>query len=165
MDRPRPPNACRPGDFGGFVRSALAVAACAVLAGGCAILTADFDRIIGIELDASARTVEVGDTVQLTARAINASGEAVADVAIFWSVLDTGLVGFALDTATGVITGQEPGSGRVQARIEGLSSDPVTVTVVAPPEPTPATGLAMTRGDLHMPRPRQRRGAPSRGTG
>ncbi|MBI3081352.1 MAG: hypothetical protein HYY94_00260, partial [Gemmatimonadetes bacterium] len=43
-----------------------------------------------------------------------------------------GTVGIALDTATGTVMAQAPGDWRVQARVEDIRSDPVTITVVAP---------------------------------
>lgn len=77
-------------------------------------------------------SVAVGDTVRLTARALNTHGAAVPGAVITWVVIDTGTVGFTLDGATGLVRGTTPGGGRVQARVENLRSDPLRITVTAP---------------------------------
>ncbi len=94
-----------------------------------------------MEVDMSTRMVEMGDTLRLTARAINASGEVVPEVVIIWAVLDvdSGQLGFTLDSA-GLVTGVSPGTGRVQARIESLRSDPITIEVTAIPDSAEAAG-------------------------
>lgn len=80
------------------------------------------------------RTVQEGDTIQLSARAVNARGEVVADVEIVWESIDTGTVGFTLDPATGVATGTGPGTGRVLARVEELRTGPILITGTAAPD-------------------------------
>ncbi len=106
----------------------------AAVTAGCSILTADFDRIIAIHVETNAPTVEVGDTVRLVAHAVNAAGDVVLDAPIFWALLDvdSGQVGFTLDSASGLVRGVQPGAGRVQARVDDIRSDAVTVTVLAP---------------------------------
>jgi hypothetical protein len=100
---------------------------------GCSLLTADFDRIVALQIDPVDRTVVVGDTIHLAAQAVDAAGEFVADADIFWAIIDadSGQIGFTLDTATGIVSGLQPGSGRVQARVEEIRSNPITITVVA----------------------------------
>ncbi|MBI2537630.1 MAG: hypothetical protein HYW06_11855 [Gemmatimonadetes bacterium] len=108
-------------------------AAVTLLAAGCTLLAGDPDRIIALEIVGSTRyTVPVDDTLHLKARARAADGDTVIGAAIVWAVLDTGTVGIALDTATGTVMAQAPGDWRVQARVEDIRSDPVTITVVAP---------------------------------
>ncbi len=101
---------------------------------GCTLLTADFDRIVALQIDPQDRSVVVGDTIHLAAQAVNAAGEFVADAEIFWAIIDadSGQIGFTLDTATGIVSGVQPGFGRVQARVEEIRSNPITITVVAP---------------------------------
>ncbi len=101
---------------------------------GCTLLTSDFDRIIALQIDPEDRTVVVGDTIHLAAQAVTAAGKFVADAEIFWAIIDadSGQIGFTLDTATGIVSGLQPGSGRVQARVEEIRSNPITITVVAP---------------------------------
>jgi hypothetical protein len=97
----------------------------------CSRILGDLDRVIAIEISGgSARTLEEGDTLTLTAAALDASGDTVPDAAIFWAVIDTGQVGFELDSATGLVTGVMKDTKRVQARVEGLRSGPITVSVV-----------------------------------
>ena len=82
-------------------------------------------------LGGTARSVAVGDSLQLIVRAVTAAGDTVPGAAIRWDVLDTGVVAFALDETRGLIVGVQPGRGRVQASYEHLLTDPVTITVVA----------------------------------
>ncbi len=106
----------------------LALAVCGI---ACTSLT-DFDRIVAIEIIGStAPTVPQGDTLRLRARAIDAAGDSVPGATITWVLLDvdTGQVGFTLDSTTGLVTAQTPGAGRVQARVETLRSGIITVTV------------------------------------
>ncbi len=137
----------------------------AAVTAGCSSLTADFDRIIAIQVETNAPTVEVGDTVRLVAQAVNAAGDVVPDAAIFWVLLDvdSGQVGFTLDSASGLVTGVQPGAGRVQARVEDIRSDAVTVTV------TPAAASAVPRRRRHtrlghQPQSAARAAAPMRRT-
>ena len=88
------------------------------------------------------QTVVEGDTLLLRARAINAAGDTVPDAAIVWELLevDTGQVGFTLDTLTGLVTARSPGSGRVRARVGTLASGVITVIVVPAPDSIAAAG-------------------------
>lgn len=103
----------------------------------CTELTGDLGRVIAIELVGS-RTprVEEGDTLRLQARARRANGQAVPDAKIVWAILDvdSGQIGFTLDSVTGLISAMSPGTGRVQARIEQLATAPIIVTVTAAPD-------------------------------
>ncbi|HET7424649.1 MAG TPA: Ig-like domain-containing protein [Gemmatimonadales bacterium] len=71
-------------------------------------------------------TVEVGDTLQLHAIALDANGDPV-DAAISWTAADPTLT----VNATGLVTGVSPGNGRVQAREGSLASNVVSLGVVA----------------------------------
>ena len=114
---------------------------------GCTLLTADFDRIVALQIDPEDRTVVVGDTIHLAAQAVNAAGKFVADAEIFWAIIDadSGQIGFTLDTATGIVSGVQPGSGRVQARVEEIRSNPIPITVVAPTGALSTSSRARTR--------------------
>jgi hypothetical protein len=109
-----------------------------VAGAGCQGLVLDPAQVIALELSAPPASLVVGDTVRLAARALNAQGDEVPGAAIRWAVVDTGLVGFTIDSVGGLVTAVEPGSGRVQARVENLRSDPVRITVTAPPAPATA---------------------------
>ena len=133
---------------------------------GCSLLTADFDRIVALQIDPEDRTVVVGDTIHLAAQAVNAAGEFVADAEIFWAIIDadSGQIGFTLDTATGIVSGLQPGSGRVQARVEEIRSNPITITVVALTGALSTSSRARTRSQQTRqhdsparPRPGERR--------
>ena len=114
---------------------------------GCTLLTADFDRIVALQIDPEDRTVVVGDTIHLAAQAVNAAGEFVADAEIFWAIIDvdSGQIGFTLDTATGIVSGIQLGSGRVQARVEEIRSNPISITVVAPTGASSMSSRTRTR--------------------
>jgi hypothetical protein len=92
----------------------------------------DFDRIVALQVDPANRTVAVGDTLRLEAQALNAAGEAVADADVFWAIVDvdTGQIGFTLDSVTGLVSAHDIGEGRVQARVENIRSNPITISVV-----------------------------------
>lgn len=84
----------------------------------------------------AAPTVAEGDTLTLTAVALDAGGEPLPDVPVIWHVieLDTVEVGFTLDSLTGLVTGVFPGGWRVRAEADGLRTSLLTVTVVAVPD-------------------------------
>ena len=100
--------------------------------------------MIAIEIDGTTqRAVEEGDSLQLIARAISASGDTVPDVEITWQLLDidSGQVGFTIDPGTGVVTALHPGTGRVRPRVEDLVFDPpIEVTVTGAPDSVAAGG-------------------------
>lgn len=114
----------------------------------CSEVAGDFDRVIAIQLPLPlVASVEEGDTTTLQAQALSASGEIVPDAQIVWAIIDvdSGQIGFTIDTASGLIRGTHPGSGRVQARLENenLRSDPLLVTVT--PAPDSMSAVSATR--------------------
>ncbi len=92
--------------------------------------------MIAIEfLGPAAPTVAVGDTVRLTAQALDRGGQPVPEAPVRWYVLEPEpFSAFTIDSLTGLVTGAAPGTGRAQARVETLRTDPITVTVVEPPD-------------------------------
>lgn len=105
----------------------------ALLVAGCKLLLGDPDRIIALEIIGPTKyAVQVDDTLHLRARARSANGDTVIGAAIVWAVLDTGTVGIVLDPGTGTVIAQAPGDWRVQAQVEEIRSDPITITVAAP---------------------------------
>ena len=77
-------------------------------------------------------SVEVGDTIHLTARALDRDGNEVTTAPIVWRAPDTTL---AVDSLAGVVTGLVgPATGRVQAQTGTLASNFVTVTIQARPD-------------------------------
>lgn len=110
----------------------------------CSQIVGDLDRIVAIEiLGSTARTVEEGDTLRLTARAVSAAGAVVPDAQIQWGILDvdSGQVGFVIESGTGLVTAVSPGTGRVRARVDDLTSGTVVVTVSAAPDSIVAPGI------------------------
>jgi hypothetical protein len=95
---------------------------------GCSGLTEGAGGVVGLEIQAPAlKTIEVGETLQLSVVALNKDGDPVA-APVSWQAPDTTL---AVDGATGAITGLFPGTGRVQAFTGSLASELVTFTVIA----------------------------------
>lgn len=118
------------------MRRALPLIAAAVL--GCSNITDVGNGIVALEVKVPARLeLEVGDTVQLSARALDRNGDSVA-AEIAWSSPDT-TVGVV--ATTGQVTGLAPGTGRVQATQGTLVSDFLAFTVLAR-----ADSLALTSG-------------------
>jgi hypothetical protein len=109
----------------------LTVLLCALAVLGCSQLTPDFDSVIAIEVAVpDSGFVELGDTVLPVARALNGRGEPIS-VPVAWGALDTAVVA-VVDTETGAAWGKRVGTGRIQARVGNLRSNPVTI-VVRPP--------------------------------
>ncbi|MFL5402232.1 MAG: Ig-like domain-containing protein [Gemmatimonadales bacterium] len=99
---------------------------CPIVMAGCSDLTAGAGGVVGLEIrEPTVKTVEVAETVQLTATAIDKDGNAVA-APIEWRAPDPTLT---VD-ANGAVTGVAPGTGRVQAVTGSLTSNLVTFTVV-----------------------------------
>jgi hypothetical protein len=108
--------------------------ACGNLAGG------DLDRTIAIDILGSLTPeLEEGDSLQLQARAVDARGDSVPDAVIIWAIVDTGDVGFTVDTSTGLIVASHPGTGRVVARTQGIRSGVLQVIVLPAPDSLAAT--------------------------
>ncbi len=159
MDRSRAAYASRHRVRGGTLSPLARAPLLATVTAGCTLLTADFDRIVALQIDPEDRTVVVGDTIHLAAQAVSAAGEFVADAEIFWAIIDadSGQIGFTIDTATGIVSGVQPGSGRVQARVETIRSSPITITVVV------ATGaVSMSSGARSRSRQTRQHDSPAR---
>jgi hypothetical protein len=73
-----------------------------------------------------------GDTVTLSAVALDRSGDPLPDVTVIWRVLEpsTVAVGLTLDSTTGLVTGVFAGRWRVQGDADGLRTSLITVTVL-----------------------------------
>ncbi len=99
-----------------------------VLLGGCSGLDGN-EQVIALQVqtppDTALRNLEVSETLQLTATALNQAGNPVA-VTISWATPDATLS----VSSTGQVIGLAVGAGRVQAQAAGLASDFVNFTVV-----------------------------------
>lgn len=73
--------------------------------------------------------VEVTDSYLPHARALNGSGDSVA-APVFWSSLDTAFIK-VLDSTTGLSLADSVGTGRLQARVEAIRSNPQPVTILS----------------------------------
>jgi hypothetical protein len=96
---------------------------------GCSNLDEGEAGVVALEVSApSPDTLEVGETVQLVARALDRDGNTV-NTAISWRGVDTTA---SIDPATGIVTALFPGTARVQATVGSLASGLITLTVLAP---------------------------------
>lgn len=96
---------------------------------GCSNLDEGEAGVVALEVSAPASGVlEVGESLQLTARALDRDGNTV-DATITWRGVDTTA---AIDPATGIVTALFPGTARVQATVGSLASGLISLTVLAP---------------------------------
>jgi hypothetical protein len=103
--------------------------AAALVAAGCSNINEVSGGVVALEVTVpSPATIEVNESLQLSARALNKDGDSVA-ADIVWSVGDTTV---NVDASTGVLTGVFPGTGRVQASVGSLNSGVFSFTVIAP---------------------------------
>jgi hypothetical protein len=107
--------------------SRLALVSTLLLVLGCSDLTEEAGGVVALEIRIpEILSLEVGETLPLSASALDKEGNPVAaDVA--WRTPDATLT---VDPATGVITGVSPGPGRVQAFVGQLASSLVQFTVI-----------------------------------
>lgn len=98
-----------------------------LLAAACSGLEEGEGGVVAIELEAPEfQTIEVGEQVQLVARALDVDGQ-VVDAAIEWQASSTAV---SVDGG-GVVTGVQPGEADVQAAVGSLPSEALTFTVQA----------------------------------
>ena len=98
-----------------------------VVVPGCSDLTDGAGGVVELEVSVPAvTTVEVGELLQLSARALDRDGNPVT-APITWRTTDAALT---VDD-TGLITGVAPGPGQVQAFAGSLASERVAITVIA----------------------------------
>jgi hypothetical protein len=94
---------------------------------GCSDLTEGAGGVVELEIRTPAtREVEVGETLQLTARALDRDGNP-ANVEVTWRSSDPAL---SVDN-TGLVTGVAPGTADVQAFAGPLSSGRIELTSIA----------------------------------
>jgi hypothetical protein len=100
------------------------------LLAACSDITANDGGVVSLEVRPPVPPqVEVGDTIQLSARGLDQNGDSIA-AAITWRTADPANV--FIDAATGRVTGLTAGTiGRVQAVETTLASDFIALTVLA----------------------------------
>ena len=85
--------------------------------------------MVGIEVRTpDPDTLEVGESIQLSARPLNKNGDSVGTPVTWISVDPTATI----DAATGVLTGVSAGGARVQASVGALGSELITFAVIDP---------------------------------
>ena len=97
---------------------------------GCSDLDEGEAGIVALEIRVpSPEVVEVGETLQLSAKPLDANGDSVA-APVAWRTADPSFI--TIGETTGLVTGLGPGTARVQATSGSLSSALVNLRVVAP---------------------------------
>ena len=97
-------------------------------AAACSGLDEGEGGVVGLEVQfPEDPRLEVGEQVQLSARALDVDGQTV-DAAILWRASNAAL---SVD-ATGLVTGVEQGSSDVQAAVGSLTSERISFTILAP---------------------------------
>lgn len=97
---------------------------------------------IQVSLASGSASLSVGETLQLSAVALDAQGKQVSGVAITWRSSDPSI---AEVSAAGLVTAKKPGTVQVTASGAGKTSDPITIAVQVeeeelPPSPPAPTG-------------------------
>jgi hypothetical protein len=118
-----------------------------VLLSACSTFTGDFSAVVAIEYTGPLKpAVEEGDTLTLTAVALDAGGNPLPDVPVIWHriALDTATVTFTVDSLTGLVTGVALGTGRVQGDADGLRTDTLHITILGVPDSIAAVDSAVT---------------------
>ena len=101
----------------------------ALAAAGCSGLDEGEAGVVGIEVRVPGPdTVEVGESIQLSAKPLDKNGDSVG-ASVTWLSADAAAT---IDPATGVLTGVSPGTARVQATVGALGSALITFAVVPP---------------------------------
>jgi hypothetical protein len=94
----------------------------------CGKLGTNLDQVVALEIVLpDSGVIKVGGTLLPLGRALNGRGDSVA-AEIFWSALDTAII-TVTDSATGATYGKAVGTGRLQARVGVLRSNPQSVIV------------------------------------
>lgn len=105
----------------------------------CKSISLDTNAVVAIVTSVpDSGIVEVGDTITPIAKALSAGGDTVS-AAIFWQRIDTTVL--VVDSTTGKTVGVIGATtGRIQARVGNLISDPVLLTVLPPLDSLGALG-------------------------
>lgn len=111
-------------------RRVAAVLGMALLLAACSDFADQGGGVIAIEVVGPAqRSLTVGDSLTLGARALDRNGDSVA-AALVWRSADSVVT---VDSASGVVVGRHPGLGRVQAFLGTLPSPLIQIQVTAAP--------------------------------
>ncbi len=105
----------------------------ALLLAGATLACSGLDEaeagVVGLEVRVPGPdSVEVGESIQLSAKPLDKNGDSVATTVTWLSADPTATV----DPASGILTGVSPGTARVQATVGALGSELITFAVVSP---------------------------------
>lgn len=96
---------------------------------GCSGLDEGEAGVVALEVRVpSPPDLEIGETIQLSARPLDKDGDSVA-ATVIWRTPDTTAT---VDSTTGLVTGIAAGTARVQASVGSLTSDLTSLTVLTP---------------------------------
>jgi hypothetical protein len=101
---------------------------------GCGNLSTTSEGVAFLEVQPPASTtLQVGDTVQFSARTLDAGGQPI-EVSVLWRTPDSTI---SVGLSSGIVVGRFTGTGRVQAVVgdEELVSNFFSLTVTAAPAP------------------------------
>jgi hypothetical protein len=143
----QPPVWGLPGAFVSRTRVARKVALALALAAGCrgGDGPTDGSPVKGVLLTVSQPQILVGTTTQVTAKLVDAEGNEVRDRVPFFASLTPAVVGVS---ATGEVTGLQPGSGQVRASSGSISS--IATIIVRNPV---ATSIQLSRDSATLAMP------------
>jgi len=109
----------------------------ALAVAGCSGLDEGEAGVVGIEVRVPGPdTVEVGESIQLSAKPLDKNGDSVGTT-VTWLSADAAAT---IDAASGVLTGVSPGTARVQATVGSLGSALIVFAVVPPADTLIITG-------------------------
>ncbi len=122
------------------VHSAAIVAAASIW--GCGENGSDLQEppeVSAVAVSAPATTLQVGQAVQLTARASDAGGTVLDDVTFEWATSDASV---AVVSGAGLLTGVAPGQAEIRATAGGVSGTIIVSVSPGTPE-NPGSGVAL----------------------
>ncbi|HEU4882052.1 MAG TPA: Ig-like domain-containing protein [Longimicrobium sp.] len=112
----------------------------ALAAGACDSPTSGGPQVDRVAVSPATRTINVGETAQLTASARDDQSELLTDVAFSWSSLEQNV---ATVTQTGLVTGVATGTARIVVSADG-KADTATITVLGAAAECSAPGAGIT---------------------
>jgi alpha-tubulin suppressor-like RCC1 family protein len=117
--------------------------------GSASITVTEPRPVATVDVTPSSASVDVHQTVQLTATPKDSAGTPLAGRPISWTSSDTAV---ATVSDTGLVTGQAPGLATITATSEGKSgSASITVSVPPPPAPPDTNFACAIAGPLDTP--------------
>jgi Bacterial Ig-like domain (group 2) len=117
---------------------------------GCSELDPAEGGVVGIEIRVPGPdSVEVGESIQLSAKPLDRNGDSLA-AAVTWASADTAAT---IDATTGVLTGVSVGTARIQATAGTLSSSFITFAVVPGADTLAISGDSIFTASVATPLP------------